>query len=70
MLTILVYYDFIFVELSQEVAFTATLTQEMTSKNGQTLVFPHIITNLGGGYNGNTGLITAPWDGVYEFFVE
>ena len=51
-------------------AFTATITQHMTSQNGQTLVFPHIITNLGGGYNGNTGLITAPRDGVYEFFVE
>ena len=68
MLAILVYYDFIFVELSQEVAFTATVTQEMTSKNGQALVFPHIITNVGGGYNGNTGVFTAPRDGVYVFF--
>ena len=40
----------------------------MTSKNGQTLVFPHIITNVGGGYNGNTGVFTAPRDGVYVFF--
>ena len=49
-------------------AFTATVTQAMTSQNGQTLVFPHIITNLGGGYNRNTGVFTAPRYGVYVFF--
>nr|XP_022290583.1 complement C1q-like protein 4 [Crassostrea virginica] len=40
----------------------------MTSKSGQTLVFPHIITNVGGGYNGRTGVFTTPRDGVYVFF--
>ena len=40
----------------------------MTSQNGQTLVFPHIITNVGGGYNENNGVFTAPRDGVYVFF--
>ena len=49
-------------------AFTATVTRSMTSKSGQTLVFPNIITNVGGGYNGNTGVFTAPRDGVYVFF--
>ncbi|XP_078319056.1 complement C1q tumor necrosis factor-related protein 3-like [Crassostrea virginica] len=55
-------------ESSEQVAFTATVTQYMTSQHGQTLVFPHIITNVGGGYNGNTGVFTAPRDGVYVFF--
>ena len=49
-------------------AFTTTFTKYMTSKTGQTLVFPHIITNVGGGYNGNNGVFTAPRDGVYVFF--
>ncbi|XP_078333564.1 uncharacterized protein LOC111101200 isoform X1 [Crassostrea virginica] len=53
---------------SETVAFTAIVTQDMTSQSGQTLVFPHIITNVGGGYNGNTGVFTAPRDGVYVFF--
>ena len=57
-----------FAESSEQVAFTATVTQYMTSQHGQTLVFPHIITNVGGGYNGNTGVFTAPRDGVYVFF--
>ena len=49
-------------------AFTATVTRYMTSKSGQTLVFPHIITNVGDGYNGTNGVFTAPRDGVYVFF--
>ena len=57
-----------FAESSEQVAFTATVTQDMTSQYGQTLVFPHIITNVGGGYNGITGVFTAPRDGVYVFF--
>lgn len=58
----------IFAESSEIVAFTAKVTQWMTSQNGQTFVFPYIITNVGGGYNGNTGVFTAPRDGVYVFF--
>ena len=61
-------YDFVFADSSEKVAFTATVTRDMTSQDGQTLVFPHIIINVGGGYNGNTGVFTAPRDGVYVFF--
>ena len=62
------FYVCIFAESSKKVAFTATVTRDMTSQDGQTLVFPHIITNVGGGYNENTGVFTAPRDGVYVFF--
>nr|XP_022290028.1 complement C1q-like protein 4 [Crassostrea virginica] len=55
-------------ESSQKVAFTATVTRGTISKNGQTLVFPNIITNVGGGYNRANGVFTAPRDGVYVFF--
>ena len=62
------FYVCVFAENSEKVAFTATVTQYMTSQDGQTLVFPHIITNVGGGYNGNNGVFTAPRNGVYVFF--
>ena len=62
------FYVCTFAESLEQVAFTATVTQMMTSQYGQTLVLPHIITNVGGGYNGNTGVFTAPRDGVYVFF--
>nr|XP_022290585.1 complement C1q-like protein 2 [Crassostrea virginica] len=40
----------------------------MTSNSGQTLVFPHIITNVGGGYNEHNGVFTAKQAGLYVFF--
>ena len=33
-----------------------------------TLIFDHIETNLGNGYNGRTGAFIAPLNGVYLFF--
>ena len=34
----------------------------------QTLIFDHIETNIGNGYNGHTGAFIAPINGVYMFF--
>jgi len=33
-----------------------------------TLIFDHIDTNIGIGYNGHTGVFIAPLNGVYMFF--
>ena len=33
-----------------------------------TLIFDHIETNIGNGYNGHTGVFIAPINGVYMFF--
>jgi hypothetical protein len=33
-----------------------------------TLIFDHIETNIGNGYNGHTGAFIAPLNGVYMFF--
>lgn len=52
----------------KKIAFSATFTQSFTSKNEQTLVFPHIFSNARGGYNNQDGVFTAPLDGVYVFF--
>lgn len=51
------------------VGFTAGLTSLSSSWEGDILVFPHIVTNNGNGYNPSTGKFTAPTDGSYVFFV-
>ncbi|KAI4904175.1 hypothetical protein NFI96_004556 [Prochilodus magdalenae] len=51
-----------------KVAFSAALTATVTDSNGDAdLVFSHVITNIGGGYNPKTGVFTAPTRGVYYF---
>nr|XP_022320156.1 C1q-related factor-like isoform X3 [Crassostrea virginica] len=49
------------------VAFTAGVTSSSDSWSGEILVFPHVITNKGQGYDNSTGKFTAPRDGTYIF---
>nr|XP_011438924.2 uncharacterized protein LOC109617055 [Crassostrea gigas] len=51
------------------VSFTVGVTSSSSSWNGNILVFPHVVTNNGNGYNPSTGKFTAPTDGTYVFFV-
>lgn len=64
----MVLFFFLFAVISKKVAFSATHPQGFESVSGQTVVFPHIISNVGGGYNNKDGVFTAPVDGVYVFF--
>ena len=41
---------------------------EITIGPHHTLIFDHIETNIGNGYNGHTGAFIAPLNGVYMFF--
>lgn len=59
---------FLFAVISKKVAFSATYPGHFNSRNGQTIVFPHILSNVGSGYNNQDGVFTAPVDGVYVFF--
>ena len=51
------------------VAFTAGITSDSSLWQGDILVFPHVITNKGQGYDNSTGKFTAPRDGTYVFTV-
>ncbi|XP_052820396.1 uncharacterized protein LOC128246245 [Mya arenaria] len=37
---------------------------------GQTIVYDHVITNVGGAYHNKTGIFTTPVSGVYVFNVD
>ncbi|XP_078310878.1 uncharacterized protein LOC144618539 [Crassostrea virginica] len=51
------------------VAFTAGMTSNSDTWQGDVLVFPHVITNKGQGYSSSSGKFTAPRDGTYVFTV-
>ncbi|KAL8622164.1 hypothetical protein ACOMHN_052966 [Nucella lapillus] len=56
-----------FATANTQVGFTAWLTQTVITSKEQTLVCDGIPTNEGGGYDGHTGVFTAPVTGTYCF---
>lgn len=53
---------------SQPVAFYAYITNNLPNpSDGQAIIFGQVQTNVGGGYNGYSGVFTAPSDGIYIF---
>jgi hypothetical protein len=57
------------VGIFRKVAFTAGVTYSDYSWNSGTLVFPAVVYSIGGGYDPNTRVFTAPINGHFVFFV-
>lgn len=56
----------IFISVSPSVAFHAWLSH-WVPKKGETIKYNQVTTNIGNGYNSNTGKFVAPVSGVYMF---
>lgn len=51
------------------IAFTASINIDQEHQgNGQDILFDHVITNLGNGYNDHHGTFLAPMTGTYVFY--
>ncbi|KAH9492054.1 Complement C1q-like protein 3 [Bulinus truncatus] len=53
----------------EKVAFSAGLSKSVTWIDGETIVLDRVFTNIGDGYDLNTGIFTSPTAGIYVFYV-
>jgi hypothetical protein len=51
------------------IAFHVMMSDDLVSNIGQTVVFDHVITNIGKAYNPHTGHFTTQYDGLCFFTV-
>ncbi|PVD34341.1 hypothetical protein C0Q70_05612 [Pomacea canaliculata] len=56
-------------QAGEVIAFHAVVDTERVIRKGQTLVVDHVITNIGGAYDNECGVFTAPVCGTYVFLV-
>ena len=56
-------------DLQRQLYFSAGIMTDVIKiwATGEKIVFPHLISNVGDGYDVSTGIFTAPFDGVYLF---
>ena len=59
----------IFLDHHRKVAFTVAVKSSSSTLYSKTLIFDHIISNVGNGYDPSTGVFTAPRAGTYVFYV-
>lgn len=51
------------------IGFTAALSHSINFfTSGQAVLYDHVFTNVGSGYDASTGKFTAPIHGIYNFF--
>ena len=64
-------FSFLYIyNMMPTVVFNAHSLTTRTPSNGQTLVFPSVISNIGNAYSSSTGKFTAPVNGTYSFTVQ
>nr|AZS54114.1 sialic acid binding lectin 8 [Ruditapes philippinarum] len=49
------------------VAFSAGLTHNVNISHAENVVYDKVFTNIGGGYDNNTGIFNVPTSGIYVF---
>lgn len=54
-------------DIQRKVFFTAGTVSNIDKlwSTNEKIIFPHVISNVGGGYDATTGIFTAPHSGVY-----